>query len=362
LSEGYWLHKIHFSKSEDKTIAEFTFEINRKIGHGSKQTMAIFMNIVLLQKPLRPQEIELLLKEFSQYLFLSHPSSDQKHLTDDYWSRVEILFGNSLTSEELAKAQQLHWIHCPTAQLNKLCLDLIAKQGKILITDTPEENIFQVGEFVMSGILAFAKHLFHWREMSQFPNLVWDSKWRRSVWTLQNRVLLQIGLGKMGTEIARRAQEMGMQVWGAQRHQTFHPYCLKTFAMHEVRNILSEADVVSLSLPRGKEWENWFRAEELNLMKNDSILVLRGSHRVINIEALEQVAQSGKFRGILMDIIYHQPIPSSSPLWKIPNIVITPDIAPQPKNIATQAFRNFLYNLRQYMHSNFKDMRNIVKI
>jgi phosphoglycerate dehydrogenase-like enzyme len=95
-------------------------------------------------------------------------------------------------------------------------------------------------------------------------------------------------------------------------------------------------------------------------MKEDSILLSIGSSTVFDENALVQVAKTGKFRGILLDAFYQMPIPATSPLWKIPNVIITPDVAQRPKSTQRQAFRLFLYNLRQYVHGNFKDMRNLV--
>jgi len=318
------------------------------------------MNIILLQGQLTLQEIDQLLKEFPQYLFLSLSEAAYKNLSPDHWSRLEVLYGFRLAKEELAIADQLRWIHCPGPYLNRLCMDEIEKQGTILVSHTIDENIPQMGEFAIAAMLAFAKNLFAWKETNQFPALVWDSKWRDSMWTLKNKILLQIGLGKVGTEITRRARELEMRVWGIDQHYSFHPHCHKIFQLSDLRSVLPLADVVSLCLPRGREYHHWFQLEELELMKEDSILLSIGSSTVFDENALVQVAKTGKFRGILLDAFYQMPIPATSPLWKIPNVIITPDVAQRPKSTQRQAFRLFLYNLRQYVHGNFKDMRNLV--
>jgi phosphoglycerate dehydrogenase-like enzyme len=318
------------------------------------------MNIVLLQGQLTLQEIDQLFKEFPQYLFLSLNEAAFRNFSPEHWSRLEILFGSRLRKEELAEAHQLRWIHCPTPQLNRLCLEEIEKQGNILITYTPDENIPQIGEFAIAGILAFAKNLFQWYEADKFPSLLWDSKWRDSMWTLKDKCLLQIGLGKVGTEIARRAQGLDMKVWGMQQHVSFHPYCHKIFSVKELHSILPVVDVVSLSLSRSKEFHHWLKKEELELMKEDSILILMGPSSWLDEQALAEVAESGKFRGIVIDSSYQLPISLQSVLWKVPNLLITPEVAPRPKSTERQAFRAFLYNLRQYVHGNFKDMKNMI--
>jgi phosphoglycerate dehydrogenase-like enzyme len=318
------------------------------------------MNITLLQAQMTLQEVTFLLKEFPQYLFLSLSEASYATMSAEHWSRLEILYGARLTKEELAKAPQLKWIHCPGPHLSRLCMEEIEKRGNILVSNTVDENIPQIGEYAMAGILAFAKNLFAWKEINRFPGLLWDSKCRDTMWTLKNRVLLQIGLGKVGTEIARRGKEMGMKVWGVQQ-RSFHPCCHKMFSMSDLHSILPEADVVSIAPLRGEEYYHLFKKEELALMKNDSILVVIGASTTVDEEALAFEAKSGKFRGILLDANYQTPIPIHSPLWKIPNIIITPEVSPRPKSTERLAFKLFVYNYRQYLHGNFKDMRNIIE-
>lgn len=320
------------------------------------------MNIVLLQARLNLEEIDLLLKEFPQYLFLSLSEASYKNLSPEHWSRVEIVYGNKLNPEDLEKAHQLRWIHSPQTLLNRISIEDIEKRGNILITNTVDENTFQIGEFVIGGILTFAKNLFRWKEAGEFPGLVWDSKWRDSMWTLKNRLHLQIGLSRIGTEITRRARQFDMRVWGIQETRSFHPHCQKTFSAKEMNSVLPAADVVCICHPRGKIYENWFQAEQLELMKNDSILVVIGGSNVVNEEALVKVSKTGKLRGIILDAFYQNPIPPSSQLWQIPNMIITPEVSPRPKSTERQSFRIFLYNLRQYLHGNFSDMRNLVNM
>lgn len=316
------------------------------------------MNIILLQTAPTAEELGLLLKEFPQYLFLSLTPTGYKNLTHEHWSLVEVIFGNRLSIEELNMAPQLRWIHLPSQQMNRLCVDEIVKRGSILVTSTTEENISQIGEFALGGILAFAKQLFQWSTTEHSPKSIWSSKLRDTMWSLQDRTLLQIGLDKRGTEIARRCRQMNMRIYGAGEHKTFHPYCHKTISYDDIYDALPDADVVCICLPNEGEWAGRFGRNEFERMKPDCILMVIGSHAILQEEALMEAATAGKFRGILLDASYDTPPAQTSLIWDIPNILITPAISPRPKNIKTQAFRTFLYNLRQYRRGNFSEMRN----
>lgn len=318
------------------------------------------MQIILSQIRLSLKDLDNLIKEFPQYLFLSFTEFTYKELKKEDWKRVEILYGSRITPEELGLASQVHWIHTPTPNLNKLCLAEIQNRGNILVTSTTEENIAQVGEFAVAGILTFAKNLINWYQAKKTPRHLWVSRWRDNMWTLQDKILLQVGLGRAGTEITRRARQLGMKVWGIQPKPSFHPYCHKILGMHDFHTALPQADVVCLSLPKTLEYDRWFKESELKLMKNDSILLILGSYKTVTEEDLVTYAE--KLRGILLDASYQTPIPVTSKLWNIPNIIITPEVAPRPRSKEEQSFGTFRFNLRQYIHGNFQDMRNLVDI
>lgn len=315
-------------------------------------------NSILLQVGLRPWEIEQLHREFPQYKTLISQDITGTNITDQDWQHVEMIYGSRLTSQQLAHAPVLRWIHSPTLSLKRLCLDEIASQGNILVTTASEENAAQIGEFVLGAILAFSKHLLNWQSAMRFPNVLWESKWRDSMWALPKKMMVQVGLGKAGTEIARCAGLMGIQVWGVQEKRTFHPHCHKTVSFDRLNGILPTADIVCLCLPRQESHKDLFRTEQLQLMKEDSILIVIGSHDSVNADDLAVVAESGKFRGILFDAQHRPPIPLKSPLWQVPGILITPDVSARPRAAGRQAFQIFHYNLRQYLHGNFDSMRN----
>lgn len=319
------------------------------------------MNIILLQGHLSVQEIDQLLKEFPQFLFLSLTETTYKNLSPAHWARLEILYGSRLTEEELRFAPQLRWIHSPIPLLNRLCMDAIEERGNVLVTNTIDENIVQVGEFVLGGVLAFAKNLYLWSKLKENPQQVWNSRGRDTMWTLANKTFIQVGLGKVGTEITRRAREMNMRVLGVENESSFHRYCHRSFALSDLRSLLPQGDVICVALSKNKPHRNLFDKEELALIKNDAILIILGSGEIVNEEELMHLASLGKFRGIIIDAYYQIPIPPSSPLWQIPNLLITPEVASRPKAVDQLSFKTFLYNLRQYVHANFKDMRNVIE-
>lgn len=321
------------------------------------------MNIILLQNKLDPFEIDALLKSFPQYVFLSSFGSEKKAISKEDWALIEIIYGNQLSVEQLNLALSLRWIHSPSPNLNELCMEEIIRRGNILVTTSVEENIIQIGEFAIGAILAFAKHLFQWQKASRFPKLIWDAKWRDSMWCLNERTLVQIGLDTIGSEIARQAKQMNLRVLGISDHKSFHPYCNKTYSENELHSILPQADIFSFSISESERQVSnlYLRKEELELMREDSILIIIGWNKLIDENAVAAVAKTGKFRGILIDPYSYTPIHKDSPLWDIPDIIITPHVSPYPISDSGQDFRNFVFNLRQHTLGSFPNMRNIVE-
>lgn len=318
------------------------------------------MNIVLLQSKVSEKELAKLFREFPQILFLQLTDSAFKTLSQEDWARIEVLYGNKLTPEQLAQAHQLKWIHCPTQNLNPLCLQALEEQGNILLTIAEEENAAQAAEFILSAVLAFTKNLFHWHEAKNVPDMVWDSKWRDSMATLAGKRMVQVGLGTVGIEIARVFNLMGVEVWGVSEKETFHPFCKKVFTFKNLAKALETGDIISIALPRSSQRSGLIRREELKMMKDGAILSILGFKSTIDEKALAAAAAKGKFRGIVLDAYYQIPISSSSVLWDLPNILITPEVGPRPKGEGAESIRAFRYNMRQYLHGNFADMRNLV--
>lgn len=319
------------------------------------------MNIVLLRAKLKLEEIDKLLGEFPQYLFLSLTGEGCASLSAEQWSRVEILYGEELDREELKKAHQLKWMHLSGDDLRNIPLKELKERKNILISTTPPPNIELLGEFIANAILSFSMNLFSWKEASHFPALIWDCKWKETMLTAKEITLLQYGLNRAGEEIAKRGKGCGMKVWGVQEKRTFHPHCHKTVSINNVHSILPNMDVVVLSFPKEREYHNVFGKGEFDLMKKEALLFVVGNNRAVDEKALVDALDKGKFRGVLIDLDRNTPLSINSKLWKRPNVIITPDISRNEEAAEGMAFQTFRYNMRQYLHGNINDMHHMLK-
>lgn len=315
------------------------------------------MNVLFLQTPLKPEEVAQLSREYPHYQIVAH-SSDYLHPDKAGWKHVEIMYGSHLTEDELAQAEGLSWVHSPTFDLSQLCLSALKNRPHLLLTANPHENFMQVAEFVSAAVLMFSKPILAAALSKYSLTKLWGTDVLVPAWSLEKRVFLQVGLGLRGAAISQRAHNAGLHVIGVRNKPSFHPYCHQTIAFEDLPKYLPSADIVSLLLPPQEAYDDFLSWEELSLMKEDSILVSVGPHTLINADALYKYAP--KLRGIVMDIPKSPELLEDSPLWEIPNLIMTPDISSLPPITSERKFGLFHYNLRQYACGNIEGMHNRV--
>lgn len=304
------------------------------------------MSNIFLEQPLNEHNLASLREEFPQYEFLSLPEEDPSAIP---WDSIEIIYGQ-LSEEELSQAKELRWVHTTTPFFDTIHMKTIKQHSNHVIVSDTRGNIYQIGEFVIANILAFAKNLFLWKDNN--PEAI------SSMWTLKNRTLLQVGMGILGKEITRRAHQLNLKVWGISSTRLVHPHCHKTFVFDNLNSLLPSADIVSICLPSQKQSKAIFQHAELSLTKKDSIIVILGSRQTVDENDLYEVASQGHFRGVIIDTFEHNAISPTSPLRELPNVLITTEVAKLPIIDEHLSFKTFRYNLRQFANGNYEHMKN----
>jgi phosphoglycerate dehydrogenase-like enzyme len=145
---------------------------------------------------------------------------------------------------------------------------------------------------------------------------------------LDGRTMLVVGIGGIGTEIGQRAHGFGMRVIGTRRSTTPAPaFFEKVGQSKDLMAMLPEADVVAIAVPLTDETKGMFNAAAFAAMKKGSYLINIARGKVVETDALMAALKSGKLAGACLDVTEPEPLPSSHPLWDLPNVIITPHIA-----------------------------------
>ena len=239
---------------------------------------------------------------------------------------TDIFVGYSLRAEQLKDGKKLKWIHSTAAGVAQLMYPELRDSG-ILVTNP--SGIFSVpmGEHTMGLLLALARN---------FPDSVRQqdrARWsQQELWDkpqhlteLNGQVLLIVGYGSIGREVAKRAKAFDMRVWGVTRSGDGDgAYVEKVVAAENLNEVLPQADFVVIAAPETAETKQLIGAEQIRRMKRGARLtnVARGS--LLDEAALIQALQSGGLGGAAVDVASTEPLPPESPLWKVPNLMITP--------------------------------------
>ena len=144
---------------------------------------------------------------------------------------------------------------------------------------------------------------------------------------LSDKTLLIVGLGHIGQLVADRAKAFGMRVIATKRRKIEHPSVDSVYCPEQLPEIIHEADVVSVHLRLNQDTERLFDTGMFAKMKHGALLLNTSRGLVIDEAALISALESGHIGGAYLDVFEEEPLSQSSPLWSMPNVLITPHCA-----------------------------------
>jgi glyoxylate/hydroxypyruvate reductase len=241
-------------------------------------------------------------------------------LADADLADVEAVLGWRFPSGVAERLPRLRWVCSVGAGVEKLLVpELPAPVRVSRIVDADQAD--GIAQFVVMMALRHARSL---------P--AYEAQQRARQWTRQPVAALRshvgvLGMGAMGSAVARMLQAVGFQVTGYSRHSG-----------QSLQSVLGGSDIVVCALPLTPQTQGLLSAQALALMPRGSYLIniARGAH-VVEADLIEAV-RSGQLAGAALDVQSQEPLPADDPLWDVPGITITPHIAAQssPHTIALQ--------------------------
>jgi len=273
--------------------------------------------------------------------------------------RAEIVVAGFETPPELPElAPQMRWLHTPFAGVERLFeLGLIGRG--YLVTNGSGPAAKPIAEWVMMMLLMFAK-----RQPEHFRNQLARAWRRQEGFELTGKTLGIVGLGAIGQEAARLARAFGMRVIGIRRSATAprenSDNADLVLPPAELPRLLAESDFVLLSAPATTETRALIDAEALARMRPGSYLLNVARGTLVDEAALIAALESGHLAGAALDVFVHEPLPSDSPLWSLPNVIITPHDSPASQFFPQRVIDLFISNLRAYLAGEHTRMANIV--
>lgn len=279
---------------------------------------------------------------------------EEKGLRPQHIAEADILIANHFPSVLFKEAKRLRWIQSSSAGIDRL-LGVRECPGEVVVTNARGIHAHLMADYVFCAVT-----MFQWN----FPRIFRDQQHREwhhiAVRPLAGMTLGVVGLGTIGTEIARRARTFGMNVVGVKRTSAPVEGVDQVFGPDRLGEMLSLCDFVVLVVPATAQTERMFGASEFQAMKRTAYLVNISRGSTVDEEALIQALQQGSIAGAILDVFDKEPLPAESPLWFLENVVITPHIAGYLQGYTQQVMEIFSDNLTRWRKG--LPLRNVVDL
>lgn len=203
-----------------------------------------------------------------------------------------------------------------------------------------------LAETVVGMMLAWNGNLFRYSEQQR------SGTWRAIPFTpLRGRTLLVIGLGAVGDCVAAGAGALGMRVLGANRSPRPDARVDAVYGLEDVDRPLSEADFVSVHLRLNDDTRHFIGRQRLRAMKHGAFFINTSRGAVVDTDALMESLRSGRVAGAYLDVFEQEPLPPDHPLWRMPNVSLTPHAADQVADWPARFAQFFADNLGRWIQN-----------
>ncbi|MDB5810186.1 MAG: hypothetical protein JWN94_2308 [Betaproteobacteria bacterium] len=258
------------------------------------------------------------------------PSDPEARTADSTAARAEIAYFSSDIFPHHAKqffsatrkAPALKWMQVFNAGVDHPVFATVLERGVRLTTSsgTAAEPIAQTA---IAGLLMLARNFPHWikgqRERTWSPLATTD--FPRD---LRGQTMLVYGLGAIGVEIARLARLLGLKIIGVRRSSTAVECVDEMHTPAELPALLARCDWLALACPLTNETRGMVDAALLAKLPRGARLINISRGEVVDEPALIAALQSGQLGGAYLDVFAQEPLPAASPLWDLPNVIVTP--------------------------------------
>lgn len=240
---------------------------------------------------------------------------------------ADAVFG-SLTKDEFSAAKRLRWVQSPGAGVEWVAKIPAIIESDVVITNTRGAHAATIAEHTFALLLSLTRRL---RDFAAFQE---REEWGRGqindrMVGIKGLTMGIVGFGNIGRAIARRASafEMGVLAVDAQRVPG-NDGVAEVWPLDQLPDLCRQSDVLVIVVPSTPETRNMIGAEQISQMKRGSYLLAMSRGGIVNEIALRDALESGQLAGAGLDVTAVEPLPPGDPLWRAPNLVITPHNSP----------------------------------
>jgi phosphoglycerate dehydrogenase-like enzyme len=274
-------------------------------------------------------------------------------------------FFGKLTPALLAATTKLRWVQSPTASLEHYLFPELVSHPCTL---TNMRGLFNdnIADQVFGYILCFSRnlHLYvrnqmqaHWAPVGGEDERVnfttgpaYVTGIDRAHQNFADQTIGIVGLGGIGGEIARRAAAWGVRVIAVDAARTDKPDGVaELWSTDRLDELLAESDYVVVAAPHTPDTEQLFVRERFAKMKRTAFFINIGRGAIVSLSDLHAALEAGDIAGAALDVYEVEPLPDDHPLWRLPNVILTPHVAGYSPRIAERHLAVLLDNIGRFV-------------
>jgi phosphoglycerate dehydrogenase-like enzyme len=244
---------------------------------------------------------------------------------------------------------RLRWAHSAAAGVGgslhpaMLASDVVLTNSAGIHAPPIAETVIAMALYFARG-LDFAVHAQARREWFKPPFEAADTPVRE----LAGLTLGVLGLGGIGVEVARRAGALGMRVLATRR--TPAPAGVELLSGEDaLERLLEQSDFLVIAVPETPATRGLIGRAQLERLPPGAVLINVARGGVLDEDALVELLRAGRLRGAALDVFHHEPLPADSPLWTLPNVLVTPHVSATSTRFWRRETDLILSNLRRYL-------------
>jgi len=243
------------------------------------------------------------------------------------------------------RAPNLRWMHLPNAGVDHPVFGQFLDRG-VRLTNSAGAAAEPIAQTAIGGVLALARGFPHW----------WAAQ-RRHQWAphrsaprdLRGQTMVVVGVGAIGNEIARLAQALGLRVIGVRRSsRTASDHVDEMHPPTALHALLPRADWLVLACPLTDETRRLINADTLARLPATAFVANVARGQVVDEPALIAALQQRQLAGAYLDVFETEPLPGDSPLWDLPNVIISPHNSSVSTGNSARVSELFLSNLQRW--------------
>jgi phosphoglycerate dehydrogenase-like enzyme len=264
---------------------------------------------------------------------------------------TDVVLGFAVRPANFARASRLRWIHCTAASVTGVLFpELVASD--IVVTNARGLHAESMAEHALAMMLAFTRKLHLARDAQHAHQWTQASLWEEGapIGALAGATLGLVGLGTIGSALAVRAKALGMRVIALRMHPASNPAPAdEQLHVSRLRDVLPALDWLVLVAPHTPATTRLIGREELALLRPTARLVNLGRGALVDEAALIESLRARRLAGAALDVFEEEPLPGTSPLWDLPEVIVTPHTSGLGPRYWERAMAQFKYNLKCFL-------------